>query len=198
MTVSSFLPPTEKTRSSYQIFTCKWNYRTMLSYSACLQVFLRKSPGFCHIGINHPAMSRRHRPTEHTAVFLSKPFVALDDLFPNQAGTYLHRNLLVNTLALFYFLFLVILPTSAAGVCWSHVLQQVPQQPDANHGWQMPLLPQPHRSRVSPIARLSGNWGDLGRSHPASSTAPDISQARRPPNKPAHQHFLKAVWEGWQ
>lgn len=67
-------------------------------------------------------MSRRHRPTEHSAVFLSEPFVpddALDDLFPNQAGTYLHKNLLVNTLALFYFLFLVILPTSAASVCWS-------------------------------------------------------------------------------
>lgn len=80
-------------------------------------------------------MSRRHRPTEHPAVFLSKPFIpdnALDDLFPNRAGTYLHRNFLVNTLALFYFLFLAILPTSAAGsVRWSHVLQQVPQQPDA-------------------------------------------------------------------
>lgn len=52
-------------------------------------------------------MSRRHRPTEHPAVFLSEPVLpddALDDLFPNQAGTYLHRNLLVNTLALFYFL----------------------------------------------------------------------------------------------
>lgn len=148
-------------------------------------------------------MSRRHRPTEHSAVFLSEPFVpndALDDLFPNQAGTYLHKNLLVNTLALFYFLFLVILPTSAASVCWSHVFQQVPQQPDENHSWQMPLLSQPHRNRVSPLARLSGSWGDLVRSHPASSTAPDISQARRQPKKPTHQRQtpLKAVWEGWQ
>lgn len=145
-------------------------------------------------------MSRRHRPTEHPAVFLSKPFIpdnALDDLFPNRAGTYLHRNFLVNTLALFYFLFLAILPTSAAGsVCWSHVLQQVPQQPDANRGWQMPWLPQPHRSRESPLARIPGNWGDLGRRHPASSTAPNISQARRQTKKPTHQRQRPAFLKG--
>lgn len=57
--VSSFLPPTEKIWSSYQIFTCEWDYRTMLRYNACLRVFLWKSSGFCHIGINHSAMSRR-------------------------------------------------------------------------------------------------------------------------------------------
>lgn len=140
-------------------------------------------------------MRRRHRPTEHLAVFVSKPFIpndALDSLFPNRAGTYLYRNLLVNTLALFYFSFLVILPISAASVCWSHVLQQVPQQPDANHGWQMPLLPQPHKTRVSPLARLSGNWGDLGCSHPTSSTAPGEETDK----KPTHQRQTPAFFKG--
>lgn len=48
----------------------------------------------------------------------------------------MHGNFLVNTLALFYSLFLVILGTSAAIAHWSPALLQVPRQPDANHGWQ--------------------------------------------------------------
>lgn len=61
---------------------------------------------------NYPAVRGRHRPTEHPAVFLGKPFIpddALRDLFRNRAETYLHGDLLVNTFpALFYPLFLAI------------------------------------------------------------------------------------------
>lgn len=164
----------------------------------CLPVSIPvKKIRICHKGINCPAVSRRHRPTEHPAVVRSKPFIpddALRDLFPNRAETYLHGNSLVNTLVLVSSLFLAILCTPAAIARRSPALQQVPPQPDANQGWQAPSPPRPPRSRVSPLALGSGDRGNLGRSHPTSSAAADISQGRRQPKKPTHQRQTPAIF----